>query len=98
MLLISGYLSNPPAILEGDHRFPLLSRLIAFGVTSVLFALLCAQTVMAQSAQDHARVGISFAKHGKLTEAENELQQAVQAAPAVAVYRAQLGSVLGLEE
>src|SRR5215467_2172857 len=98
MHLISGYFSNPRAILQSDHRFPMRFRLIVLGVTSVLFALLSVRVAMAQSAQDHASAGISFAKQGKLAEAENELQQAVEAAPAVAVYRAQLGSVLGLEE
>ena len=67
---------------------------------SFLFAmLLAAQNVNAQSlpAQDHARLGISLAKEGKLPEAEQELREAVRAAPAVAPYRAQLGSILGLQ-
>ena len=65
---------------------------------SVLLALLSQQMLTAQSAKDHATIGISLARQRKLAEAENELRQAVQAAPAAAVYRAQLGSILGLEE
>lgn len=48
-------------------------------------------------AQDHARLGISLAREGKLPEAEHELQEAVRTAPEVAPYRAQLGAVLGLQ-
>jgi tetratricopeptide (TPR) repeat protein len=66
----------------------------------VLFLLLLATYSMrAQDprAQDHADLGISLARAGRLTEAENELQQAVQSAPRVAIYRAQLASILGLQ-
>jgi tetratricopeptide (TPR) repeat protein len=57
------------------------------------------QKITAQNvpAKDHASLGISFAKEGKLSEAEQELREAVRAAPAVAPYRAQLGSILGLQ-
>jgi tetratricopeptide (TPR) repeat protein len=48
-------------------------------------------------AQDHAGLGISLARAGRLAEAENELEQAVQSAPRVATYRAQLASILGLQ-
>lgn len=88
MFLKSGYPSNSyPALLSNVLR-----------LVSVLFALLSQQALAAPSADDHASAGISLARQGKLAEAEHELQQAVQAAPAVAVYRAQLGSILGLEE
>ena len=67
---------------------------------SFLFAmLLAAQNVNVQNspAQNHASLGLSLAREGKLAEAEQELREAVRAAPAVAPYRAQLGSILGLE-
>lgn len=64
---------------------------------AVLLTLLSNQSVRAQKAQDHSALGISLAKAGKLAEAESELQQATHGAPGVALYRAQLGSILGLE-
>jgi len=67
---------------------------------SFLFAmLLAAQNVNVQNspAQNHASLGLSLAREGKLAEAEQELREAVRAAPAVAPYRAQLGSILGLQ-
>src|ERR1700687_3463520 len=81
-------------------------RFVTPSVVRFLFAmLLAAQNVTAQnvtaqnaSAQTHASLGISFAREGKLREAEQELREAVRAAPALAPYRAQLGSILGLEE
>jgi tetratricopeptide (TPR) repeat protein len=75
-------------------------RFLMPSVVRFLFAmLLAAQNVTAQnaSAQTHASLGISFAREGKLLEAEQELREAVRAAPALAPYRAQLGSILGLE-
>ncbi len=69
-------------------------------VAPFLFVILLAmQVVTAQTlpAQNHASLGISLAREGKFSEAEQELQEAVRAAPAVAPYRAQLGSVLGLQ-
>jgi len=65
-----------------------------------LFAVLLAvQPIPAQNspAPHQARHGISLAREGRLVEAEQELRQAVRAAPAVAQYRAQLGSILGLQ-
>jgi tetratricopeptide (TPR) repeat protein len=59
--------------------------------------LLLAQHVIAQNAQSHSETGISLAKQGRLAEAASELREAVRAAPSVALYRAQLGSILGLE-
>jgi tetratricopeptide (TPR) repeat protein len=61
--------------------------------------LLAVQNVSAQNgpAQARASYGISLAREGKLSEAEQELREAVRAAPAVAPYRAQLGSILGLQ-
>jgi tetratricopeptide (TPR) repeat protein len=75
-----------------------------FGMPSViaylLAGLLAVQNVTAQNlpAQDHASRGISLAREGKLPEAEQELRDAVHSAPRVASYRAQLGSILGLQE
>lgn len=65
----------------------------------VLFALLPMQSVVAQNVrpQDHANLGISLAREGRLPEAEQELQEAVNGAPEVALYRAQLASILGLQ-
>src|SRR4029077_8107401 len=67
---------------------------------SFLFAmLLAAPNVTAQNspAQNHASLGISFAREGKLPEAEQELREAVRADPAAAPQRAQLASILGLQ-
>jgi tetratricopeptide (TPR) repeat protein len=81
---------------------PLLTfnRLGMHWLIPVLFAaLLPMPSVMAQNvrAQDHANLGISLARAGKLPEAEQELQEAVHGAPEVALYRAQLASILGLQ-
>jgi tetratricopeptide (TPR) repeat protein len=51
----------------------------------------------ADDASNHAISGISLAKAGNLSQAEQELQQAVRMAPGVASYRAQLASILGLQ-
>jgi tetratricopeptide (TPR) repeat protein len=61
--------------------------------------LLIASTLHAQSApvQDRAANGIALARQGKLVDAEKELRAAVSEAPSVAIYQAQLGSILGLE-
>jgi len=75
-----------------------------YGMPSIipylLAGLLAVQNVTAQNlpAQDHASRGISLAREGKLPEAELELRDAVHSAPGVASYRAQLGSILGLQE
>lgn len=68
-------------------------------VSFLLAMLLAAQNVTAQNspAQNHASLGISLAREGKLPEAEQELREAVRADPAVAPYRAQLASILGLQ-
>jgi tetratricopeptide (TPR) repeat protein len=66
----------------------------------VLWAILIPLKTHAQGlpeAESHASSGISFAKAHKWAEAEQELRAAVRAAPRVAVYHAQLGSVLGLQ-
>src|SRR5947208_6724388 len=74
-----------------------------FVMPSVL-SLLCMALLMAPDlwarrtpTQDHASLGISLAKQGKLPEAEQELREAVRVTPVVASYRAQLGSILGLQ-
>jgi len=72
-----------------------------FFLFAILFVLFFAvQNLAAQKlpGQDHATSGISLAKEGKLPEAEQELRTAVRAAPAIAQYRAQLASILGLQE
>ena len=65
----------------------------------VLSVLLIVSTLGAQSvpAQQRAAHGISLARQGKLADAERELRAAVTRAPSVAVYRAQLASILGLQ-
>ena len=70
---------------------------IRFAILFVMF--LATHNLAAQKipGQDHATRGISLAKEGKLPEAEQELRTAVRAAPAVAQYRAQLASILGLQ-
>jgi Flp pilus assembly protein TadD len=50
-----------------------------------------------EEAQSHAKQGIALAQAHNWAGAEHELQLATQAAPNVALYHAQLGSVLGLE-
>jgi tetratricopeptide (TPR) repeat protein len=92
MHLISVYVQNFCATLQRNHR-----RFTLLEVAFILLALLSVQAVLGQNAENDASVGISLAKQGKLAEAENELQHAVNAAPTVAVYRAELGSILGLE-
>jgi tetratricopeptide (TPR) repeat protein len=68
-------------------------------VPLLLAMLLAAQNVSAQNAvaENHASLGISLAREGKLTDAEQQLREAVRAAPAAAPYRAKLGSILGLQ-
>jgi tetratricopeptide (TPR) repeat protein len=51
----------------------------------------------ADAARDYASSGISLAREGNLAQAQRELEQAVKLAPAVALYRAQLASILGLQ-
>ena len=66
----------------------------------LLAVLLAVHDVAAQNpseAQDHARLGISLAREGRLPEAEQELREAVRSAPGVASHRAQLASILGLQ-
>src|SRR5580765_7242630 len=79
--------------------FQIFASPIAASLIAVIATFFVAQVIAAQNspAQDHATRGISLVKEGKLPEAEQELQRAVRVAPAVAVYRAQLGSILGLE-
>jgi len=79
--------------------FQISKRLVAASAIAWLAMLFTAQRVTAQNlpAQDRASRGISVAKEGKLSEAEQELQTAVRSAPTIALYRAQLGSILGLE-
>ena len=98
MFLMSGYVSKCCAASQNKRRSQILRRFTVLRLSFVVFALLSVQAVVAQGATDLAATGISLARQGRLAEAEHDLRQAVQAAPAVAVYRAQLGSVLGLEE
>lgn len=81
---------------------PRMSRRL--GMTPVIPLLLAVfllvHNVVAENpseVQDRARLGISLAREGKLPEAEQELRQAVQSAPGVALHRAQLASILGLQ-
>lgn len=98
MFLMSGYISDSYLVLRNNCLSQIASRFAVLRLVFVLFVLLSQQALTAQIAKDHASAGISLAREGKLADAEHELQQAVQAAPSVAVYRAQLGSILGLEE
>jgi len=76
-----------------------------FAVTAAVvfvFAAQPAETQLANSSQtdearDYAVRGISLARDGNLAEAQQELEQAVKMAPEVALYRAQLASILGLQ-
>ena len=69
-------------------------------IAPVVAMLLMVQSVAAQNAnpaQEHASLGLSLAREGKLPQAEQELRKAVQTAPGVAQHRAQLASILGLQ-
>jgi len=85
------------------HFEPRVQRVSCdFGIACIpLFViLLTAQNIVPQdlsAAQDHASIGITLAREGKLTEAEQELREAVRGAPGDASHHAQLGSILGLQ-
>ena len=68
-------------------------------ILAVLLVLMTAPQLNAQSVpvQDRAAKGISLARQGNLIDAEKELRTAVSEAPSVAIYQAQLGSILGLQ-
>jgi tetratricopeptide (TPR) repeat protein len=68
-------------------------------ILAVLLVLMTAPQLNAQSVpvQDRAAKGISLARQGNLIDAEKELRAAVSEAPSVAIYQAQLGSILGLQ-
>lgn len=76
-----------------------------FAVTAALLSVFTAQPAKAQlangsqynEAHEDAVRGISLAREGNLAQAEQELEQAVKMAPEVALYRAQLASILGLQ-
>jgi len=72
-----------------------MSSVIPFVVA--IFLLVQNPPAQTSPGSDHASRGISLAREGKLPEAEQELRQAIRSAPAVAPYRAQLGSILGLQ-
>lgn len=72
-------------------KFPIL---LVFTL-NILSPIILAQNTI--DAQAHASRGISFARSRDWPEAEQELKAAVRAAPSVAVYHAQLGSILGME-
>jgi tetratricopeptide (TPR) repeat protein len=65
----------------------------------VVSIVLVGSVLNAQSVpvQDRAANGIALARQGNLADAERELRAAVTEAPSVAVYRAQLASILGLQ-
>jgi cellulose synthase operon protein C len=65
----------------------------------ILLTLTIAPPLRAQSVpgQDQAANGISLARRGNLVDAEKELRAAVSEAPSVAIYQAQLASILGLQ-
>ena len=67
-------------------------------ILGILSILLIAPALDSQTlpAQDRASNGLSLARQGNLVDAERELRAAVKEAPATAVYRAQLASILGL--
>jgi tetratricopeptide (TPR) repeat protein len=96
MFSISDYTLNfCPAQRSKRH----LQRFRRLTISWAVLLLLAVHSMRAQDsgAQDHAGLGISLARVGRLAEAENELEQAVQSAPKVAVYRAQLASIFGLQ-
>lgn len=76
-----------------------------FAVTASLafvLAVQAAETQLANTSQtdearDYAVRGISLAREGNLRQAQQELENAVKMAPEVALYRAQLASILGLQ-
>lgn len=64
---------------------------------SILACVSLSQSQNTIEAQKHAAAGIALVRSQNFPEAEQELRKAVRAAPAIAAYHAQLGSVLGLE-
>jgi hypothetical protein len=77
---------------RGIRPFQIRRRFVMPSVLSLLcMALLMVHDLWARRAptQDHASLGISLAKQGKLPEAEQELREAVRVTPVVALYRAQ---------
>jgi len=76
-----------------------------FAVTALSLLFLRIQLAVAQladvsqgdEARDYAARGISLAREGNLAQGEQDLAQAVKMAPEVALYRAQFGSILGLQ-
>jgi tetratricopeptide (TPR) repeat protein len=88
-----GYRIDP--LLAGRNLVK-ASRLISVFVVFFVIHGVAAQD--ANQAQDHASFGLSLARERKFVEAERELREAVRIAPAVALHRAQLGSILGLQE
>lgn len=98
MFLISRYALNICPVHRRNHSLQSVRGVgVSWGILFLL--LLAAHSVRAQDsrAQDHASLGISLARVGRLVDAENELEQAVRGAPRVAAYRAQLASILGLQ-
>ena len=78
---------------------------LRFTVTAGLLFVFAFQPAKAQlaneskddEAHDYAASGISLAREGNLAQAQEELELAVKLAPKVALYRAQLASILGLQ-
>jgi len=56
-----------------------------------------ANVSQADAAREYSVRGISLAREGNLAQAQRELERAVEMSPEVALYRAQLASILGLQ-
>jgi len=82
-----------------------MPHLLWFAASALSLLFLGIQPAVAQratasqgnEARDYAARGISLARDRDFPGAEQELEQAVRMAPEVALYRAQLGSILGLQ-
>jgi tetratricopeptide (TPR) repeat protein len=84
-------------IALGQLSFDSSAKCQIYLVCVLSFVFPAAKAQNSTEAQDYASRGISFARARNWEEAEQELRKAVRAAPSVAGYHAQLGSILGLE-
>lgn len=90
----------PPGAIESSqisHNIRMAAAIALLSFTVVPIGAQPSNQTPPDEARDHAALGISLAKQRRLSEAEEQLREAVRLEPGVAAYRAQFGSVLGLE-
>jgi len=94
--VVSKFLHCAVRCSSGKWRFALASAVLLIA-TILPIRGQDAPSSQPDDARDYAARGISLAKEGNLAQAQLELEQAVKIAPAVALYRAQLASIQGLQ-